>query len=74
MDTFLLRVFQRQVSLQCRFMLRAANDVNHALRQTDVEGTFYAIQNCLNAGAISRRHYGDRVGSLLSNGNRYATA
>lgn len=51
MDTHLLRVFQIQVIAQCRFMLRAADDINNALKVGDINGTFYAIQNCLNAAA-----------------------
>jgi hypothetical protein len=61
MDTFLLRMFQRQVLIQCRFMLRAAEDTDIALKQqkVDVTSVFYSIQNMLNAAAnISKALWG----------------
>ena len=59
MDTFLLRVFQTQVATQCHFMLRAAEDINKALKASDTNGVFYGIQNCLNAAAnISKAFWG----------------
>lgn len=52
MDTFLLRNFQRQVVLQCKFMLTAAQELNKALEERgNTEHVFYALQNLLNAGA-----------------------
>jgi len=55
----LLRIFQQQVALQCDFMLRAANEVNVALKSDDMDGIYYAIQNLLNAAAnISKALWG----------------
>ena len=51
MDLFLLRTFQRQAALQCKFVLTAANEVNNALKARNSEGVFYALQNFLNAAA-----------------------
>lgn len=59
MDLMLLRTFQKQVALQCTFMLVAAKDVNDALEKQNVEGIFYALQNLLNASAnISKALWG----------------
>lgn len=59
MDIYLLRVFQSQVAAQCRFMLRAAADVNNALKEPDTNAVFYGIQNFLNAAAnISKAFWG----------------
>jgi hypothetical protein len=62
MDTFLLRNFQRQVVLQCKFMLTAAQELNKALEERgNTEHVFYALQNLLNAGAnISKALWGAR--------------
>ncbi|RWP49513.1 hypothetical protein [Mesorhizobium sp.] len=61
MDSMHLRVFQGQVYLQCRFMLRAADDLNRALKSGDPEHVFYALQNLLNAGAnISKAFWGGK--------------
>ena len=60
MDLMSLRVFQRQVLLQCDFLLRAANDVNSALNNGDIDGTFYGIQNLIDR---SRKHFESVVGS-----------
>ena len=40
MDDRLLEIFQHQVGLQCKFMLRAANDVNLSLQNNDTGGVF----------------------------------
>ena len=59
MDRELLRSFQRQVAIQCRWLLLAARDVNKGLQNKDVNYTFYAVQNLLNAGAnISKSFWG----------------
>lgn len=59
MDIMLLRCFQSQVELQCRFLLSATRTLNVALQKNDVDRTFYAIQNLLNAGAnISKALWG----------------
>jgi hypothetical protein len=61
MDIKLLRIFQRQVLLQCRFLLYAAGDVTNSLGGTDRYYTFYALQNMLNAGAnISKSLWGGK--------------
>jgi len=49
MDLMLLRIFQKQVLLQCQFTLFAAHDINMALNQRDDTRIFYAVQNFLNA-------------------------
>jgi hypothetical protein len=55
----LLRMFQRQVLLQCGFILRAAGEVNQSLNGTDSKHTFYALQNLLNAAAnVSKALWG----------------
>lgn len=51
MDLMLLRVFQRQVALQCKFVLTAAGQINDGLQQRNQEHVFYALQSLLNAGA-----------------------
>lgn len=51
METRLLRVFQKQVLLQCDFLLAAASQVNAAVDQNDACACFFALQNFLNAGA-----------------------
>jgi len=59
MDLMLLRTFQRQVELQCKFLLTAAEDVNTALKVRNPQAAFYGIQNLLNAGAsISKALWG----------------
>lgn len=61
MDLMLLRTFQRQVFLQCQFMMHAAQDLNCGLRDGNVRHTYYAIQNLLNASAnISKSLWGQR--------------
>lgn len=59
MELMLLRTFQRQVQLQCGFLLKAAHEINAGLRNQDVEQAFYGVQNLLNAAAnISKALYG----------------
>ena len=59
MDNQLLQIFQHQVGLQCKFMLRAANEVNNSRQKNDVEGIFYGLQNILSASAnISKALWG----------------
>lgn len=56
-----MREFQRQVALQCKFLLIAANEVNTGLQQKNTERVFYALQNLLNAGAnISKMLWGQK--------------
>ena len=66
MDLMLLRMFQRQVHVQCQFMLFAAKEISTALAQKDTTRIFYAIQNLLNAAAnISKALWG-QGGSLTA--------
>jgi hypothetical protein len=59
MDLMLLRIFQAQVALQCRFMMLAATEVNNGLQQHDVHYVFFALQNLLNAAAnVSKALWG----------------
>jgi hypothetical protein len=59
MDLMLLRLFQRQVALQCKFLLSSAAQANKALEDRNVEGVFFALQNLLNAGAnVSKALWG----------------
>ena len=59
MELMLLRTFQKQVELQCQFLLTAANDINTGLSSNNVQYTFYGIQNLLNSAAnISKALYG----------------
>lgn len=59
MDNQLLEIFQHQVGLQCKFMLRAANEVNDSSQRNDIEGIFYGLQNILSASAnISKALWG----------------
>jgi hypothetical protein len=61
MNSMLLRVFQKQIELQCRAVLKAANDLDTALAVNDVIGSFCAIQSLLSAAAnISKALWGDR--------------
>jgi hypothetical protein len=66
MDLMLLRTFQRQTALQCKYLLVAAAEINVALKERNIERVFYGLQNFLNAGAnISK--------SLWGGGGRLAT-
>ena len=59
METRLIRIFQYQVHLQCKFVLYAASDINEAVAQQNGEKIFYAIQNLLSAAAnISKALWG----------------
>lgn len=63
MELMLLRVFQHQVALQCKFLLMAAEEVSLG---GNVERVFYAVQNLLNAGAnISKAFWGPGGGLAL---------
>ncbi|MCJ7811204.1 MAG: hypothetical protein MUP62_03290 [Dehalococcoidia bacterium] len=64
MDLMLLRNFQRQVLLQCEFILLAAADINETLKmgqegKDTINRVFYAIQNLLVAAAnVSKALWG----------------
>lgn len=62
-DSPLLRVFQRQLILQCEFVILAAKDADAGLpqNQNSPELTYYGLQNLLNAAAnISKALWGAR--------------
>jgi hypothetical protein len=60
-ELMLLRQFQTQVALQCKFLINAANEINVGLKNRNVEHVFYGIQNLLNAGAnISKALWGSK--------------
>jgi hypothetical protein len=59
MDLMLLRQFQRQVTLQCKYLLASATQTQAALVNREIEGVFFGIQNLLNASAnISKALWG----------------
>jgi hypothetical protein len=61
MDTFLLRVFQRQVLDQCNFLLLSAKEIDAGLAMGNPDHILYGIQNLLNAGAnISKMLWGQK--------------
>jgi hypothetical protein len=63
-DPRLLRAFQAQAALQCRFLLIAARDLNGALQQHDVTRAFYALQNLLTAGANLSKVFWGQAGKF----------
>lgn len=61
MDTFHLRIFQRHVRDQCRFLVAAAHDLNAGLAAHDTDRVLCSIQNLLNAGAnVSKMLWGSK--------------
>jgi hypothetical protein len=59
METMLLRLFQKQILLQCKFILVASNELNTSLITGDITRTFYAIQNLLVAASnVSKALWG----------------
>ncbi|WP_157223717.1 hypothetical protein [Caulobacter sp. AP07] len=61
METFHLRVFQRQVLDQCKFLLKSADEINAGMALRDTDHILYGIQNLLNAGAnISKMLWGQK--------------
>jgi hypothetical protein len=59
MEGMLLFTFQQQVHIQCQFIIFADAQVKEGLRLRDVQLTFYALQNLLNAAAnISKALWG----------------
>ena len=64
MELGLLREFQRQVELQCEFMMLAEKEIDDAISSKQTVRAFYGIQNLLNAAAnISKALWGSE-GSL----------
>ena len=61
MDTFLLRVFQRQVANQCFAALMAAEMAQDALNKNNQDIFWASVQNCLTAVAnISKACWGQK--------------
>ena len=61
METMLLRIFQRQVQLQCEALLVAVHDFNSAMTTDDMEHAWISIQNILSAAAnISKALWGSK--------------
>ena len=55
METMVLRIFQREVERQCKFALIAAQDLNQALKVSDMDSVWYSVQAFLvAAGNISK--------------------
>jgi hypothetical protein len=60
-DKQLLRLFQRQVALQCRGVLIATGQLNEALAQKDTPAVWTAVQSLLTSAAnISKACWGQR--------------
>ena len=61
MDLMLLRIFQRQLALQCRYLLVSFREAGMGLKEGKTDQVFYGLQNLLNAGAnISKAFWGQR--------------
>jgi hypothetical protein len=59
MDLMLMRAFQRQVLVQCEYILFATQDLDRALKAHNTRYTFYAVQNLLGAAAnVSKTLWG----------------
>ncbi len=59
MDTFLLRVFQQQIQLQCEAVLVGSHEFESAMLTQDLTRAWIAIQNILTAAAnISKALWG----------------
>ncbi|MDQ0320037.1 hypothetical protein QO002_002175 [Pararhizobium capsulatum DSM 1112] len=59
MELFHMRVMQRQVLDQCKYLIKAAERINTGLAANDLDEVFFSIQNLLNAGAnISKMLWG----------------
>lgn len=61
MDTFRLRVFQRQLTDQCHFLIAGAQAVNAGLKSGNHMQIWLGIQNILTAGAnVSKMLWGSK--------------
>jgi hypothetical protein len=59
MELMLLRVFQRQIELQCQAVLVATHEFNSAMTTGDMTHAWIAIQNILTAAAnVSKALWG----------------
>ena len=66
MEVGLLREFQRQVELQCEFMMLAEKEIDEAISSKQTVRACYGMQNLLNAAAnISKALWGSE-GSLAA--------
>ena len=66
MEVGLLREFQRQVELQCEFMILAEKEIEAAISSKQTVRACYGMQNLLNAAAnISKALWGSK-GSLAA--------
>lgn len=74
MDSFLLRVMQRQLHDQCVFLLMAADRINEGLKIQNMNEVFFSLQNLLNAGANIRKCFGAKKEGLQSGANCFAIA
>lgn len=54
-ETFVLRVFQREVEKQCRYGVIAFNEIQLSLNKDDTRGMWFALQNLLIASANLRK-------------------
>ena len=55
MEMIVLRIFQREVERQCKFALIAAQDLNQALKASDMDRVWYSVQAFLiAAGNVSK--------------------
>jgi hypothetical protein len=59
-DRFVLQLFQDEAELQCRFIIRAARDLDIAFAEEDIEGIWYCLQAVLiSAANLSRLFWSD---------------
>lgn len=59
MDTFVLRILQDQVALQCKAAISATQDLNKALLTNNIDAAFIALQSLLVASAnLSKLFWG----------------
>lgn len=62
MDTFLLRVFQGQALVQCRYVLIAIEGLDEAMKSNTPDRIWFFVQAILGAGAnLSRLFWGSRL-------------
>ena len=66
MDLLLLRVFQRQVELQCKAIVFSGHDLQLAMSVNDKSRTWVAVQNLLSAAANASK-------ALWGQGSRFAS-
>jgi hypothetical protein len=69
MELFLLREFQRQVLLQCQFVIKAEEQIEHALMKRDNIIVFLGYKTSSLLPRISPKLYGGFAGSMLKQDN-----